>query len=90
MDQKSQAAKDAGYEINVLYKDDLQSEFEWVKNNYQYKNIEELYDEYKPKYTYICNQCAISFSSEKEKKTLNTFCSQSCCGKFRADLKHKS
>lgn len=44
VDAKIKATKDAGYNLQMLYKDDLKYAFDYVKNNYDYKHIEDLYD----------------------------------------------
>ena len=55
--RKTDLAIKLGYKIKVLYKNDIQYMFDYVRNNYNYKNIIELYDNYKPNYKYICNNC---------------------------------
>lgn len=77
---KIEVARWHGYDVLLLKKDDLKKEFEWVRTKYGVKNIYELYDGYKPKYSYVCGFCKIDFSSDK-KKSGNVFCSRSCSGK---------
>ncbi len=82
VDRKTQLAYDHGYKVDILYKEDLKREFEWVKNNYSYKQLQELYDDYKPKFTYICWHCDREFTTERKRKTTIYFCSQSCTGLY--------
>ena len=44
VDAKIKATKEAGYNLQMLYKDDLKYAFDYVKTNYDYKNIEDLYE----------------------------------------------
>lgn len=70
-----------GYTIKVLRKDDLKEQFEWVNAHYEYKNVFELYDDYKPKYKLTCNNCSSVFYRDKKSKTAEVFCSRICAGK---------
>lgn len=88
VDIKTKMALDAGFNIEVKYKKDLQAEFEWVKKNYVYKEVYELYDNHRPKYSYVCNYCGTIISTNKIKKTDTKFCNTTCVGKFMA-LKRK-
>lgn len=87
VDEKSKLAKENGYDIQVLYKKDLIYAFNWAKENYQYKVLTDLYDNYKPRYKYICDYCKKEFYSEKKKKTEHVFCSRTCCGKYNCSNK---
>jgi hypothetical protein len=78
VDIKINAALQAGYKTKVLYQQDLKVEFDWVKSNYQYKNIYELYDGYKPKYNYVCCNCSSEFSSDSKRKNKLIYCSKRC------------
>ena len=79
VDLKCNLARSNGYKIKVLYKKDLQKEFDWVKNHYKYKNLQELYDNYKPKYKYICDCCGQEFETDiKRQENKLKFCSQKC------------
>lgn len=66
--------------IDILYKEDLFEIFEYVKNktNLSIKRLYELYDEYKPEYTYICNGCGKEFGTNKKRKTEMKYCSRKC------------
>ena len=44
VDLKKQAVEQTGTKIKVLYKQDLQFAFDYVKQNYTYKNLIDLYD----------------------------------------------
>ena len=80
VDEKTQLAITLGYNIKVLYLKDLEKEFNWVKINYNYKFIQELYDNFKPKYSYTCDNCGKIFIRDKKRKTKNVFCCRSCVG----------
>lgn len=81
MPAKIKASTENGYEIKVLYKDDLKEHFKWVKDNYQYKNVQELYDDYKPKYEYTCFTCGEVFSVDRKRRTLKVYCNRLCSGR---------
>lgn len=87
VDIKTNMAIDAGYQIEVKYKKDLQKEFEWVKKNYTYKEIYELYDGYNPKYEYVCDTCGEKYTSNKI-KTRKTYmvCSRKCNRPLKSGL----
>ena len=74
VDKKTRVAESFGYKVNVLRKNDLQKEFNWVKQNYQYKEVFELYDGYKPKYDLLCTECANIFGRDGKPKTEKIFC----------------
>ncbi|MFN4973835.1 MAG: hypothetical protein ACK5GV_01180 [Bacteroidota bacterium] len=82
VDKKSELAKLLGYDIQILYKNDLQIEFDWVYNNYTFTTLEELYDNYKPKFCYVCDNCNLTFNCNSIRKTKYKFCSRQCSGKF--------
>ena len=84
--KKTAVANHHGYEVVVLRKENLQKEFDWVKENYKYKNVFELYDEYKPKYSYSCSCCGIDFKTDSKKITEDKFCGRVCAGKFRKQV----
>lgn len=88
VDLKSELARKNGFNIDVLYKQDLTKEFEWVKNKYRYIKVEQLYDNYKPKFEYICCSCKTNFTSEKKRKTKTYFCSRKCTFKFNRNFKY--
>ncbi|MEA1911840.1 MAG: hypothetical protein U9N32_09240, partial [Spirochaetota bacterium] len=44
VDAKIKATKEAGYNLQMLYKDDLKYAFDYVKDNYDYVSIEDLYE----------------------------------------------
>lgn len=83
VDRKTKVAESFGYAVIVLRKKDLQKEFDWVKQNYQYKEMFELYDGYKPKYNLTCSWCSNIFGRNGEPKTEKVFCSRVCAGKYR-------
>jgi len=79
MKQKQEATENLGYKFKMLFKEDLQTEFDWVKTHYEYDKLEQLYDGYKPKFTLICKDCKKIYTNEKE----TMFCSRECCGRYR-------
>ncbi len=83
VDKKTKVAESFGYIVQVLRKDDLQYAFDYVSNVYKTKKFYELYDGYKPKYTYCCDCCKIEFKTDKKLKTETKFCSRVCTGKYR-------
>lgn len=90
VNKKTKLAESFGYVVNVLYKEDLQSIFEYVTNKFGTTDYKTLYDDYKPKYDYVCSFCDKQFSSESKKITKIKFCSRSCCGKYRSNILHES
>lgn len=86
---KTKLAESNGYIVKVLRKKDLETEFEWVKQKYSFKRLEELYDNYKPKFVYKCTNCGVDISKNKTTNTTTVFCGQKCSGHYRAKIKHK-
>ena len=80
---KTEVAKNAGYDVKVLRKDDLKYAFDYVTNIYGTKKYHTLYDNYKPKYNYVCNHCSAEFNKDKILKTETVFCNRICAGKYR-------
>jgi len=81
-------AKSVNRPIRILYKKDLKYAFDYVKNKYHLPLIR-LYDNYKPKFRYMCSNCGINFSSDVRRKTNQIYCSRRCAGIYRATQKHK-
>jgi len=82
VDKKCELAINNGYTIDVLYKSDLKREFDWVKDNYEYRYLEELYDDSKVTlFTYTCSLCGKEFSTKRKRNTERKYCSQQCAGK---------
>jgi len=79
--KKTAVAESFGYSVLELRKDDLIHCFKWVKENYNYKNLVELYDNHKPKFQYTCNHCGNLINREKKSKSEINFCSRICSGK---------
>ena len=90
VDIKKSATEAAGYEIEVLYKEDLKPMFEWFKSAHKSKKLVEMYDGHKPKFEYECSCCGKSFGAEKQKKTELKYCSRVCAGKHRNYLKYNN
>lgn len=80
LEEKNKLAISLGCEIEVLFKENLTYIFDYIKSRYNQKKIYELYDNYKPKYSYICNNCLNQFSTEKQKKTTIVYCTRKCAG----------
>lgn len=88
VDNKTNLAISLGYNIKVLYKKDLKYMFDYVKKQYETNKFYELYEDYKAILNAKCNYCGKLFSRAKIKhKTI--FCSRSCCGKYRKDIRAK-
>lgn len=79
VDLKKQAVIDAGYEIEILYKNDLKYCFDWIDNEYGVP-IETLFDAYSPKFMYSCSYCNTTFTTDRKKLTDTVYCSRSCSG----------
>lgn len=78
--EKNNAAHAIGYDIKVLFKEDLQQEFSWVKEKYNTDKFYTLYDNNKPKFNYVCNHCNATFDREHPIKTEVKFCGRKCAG----------
>lgn len=76
----------------LLYLNDLIPFMEYVAKTYnkhfnnKNNNFYELYDNYKPKYEYVCNNCGKIFLSNRKLKTEKHFCCRKCAGKFRKKM----
>jgi hypothetical protein len=81
VDIKTKVAESFGYTVNVLRRDDLKDMFSYVEKTYKTKKFFELYDNYKPKYNYICDCCKIEFFTDKKRKLEIKFCSRICAGR---------
>lgn len=79
LNNKLEAVRKAGHEIKLLMQPELCHCFNWVKTNYSYRHLQELYDEHKPKYTCTCTNCGVVCNRDVVRK----FCSRECAGKFR-------
>lgn len=90
VDKKTYAAEQNGYSVRVLRKDDLKLEFDWVVTNYEYKELCELYDDYKPQYSLKCSCCSNTFNRNKKPKTDIVFCSRKCAGEGHKGRKNVS
>ena len=85
VENKLRAVKNNGIQITILYKNDLESVFQYVTEKYkiQLRSLYTLYDNHKPLYQYICSNCNKLFTTEHKRKTQECFCSQQCAGSFR-------
>ena len=80
--RKKELAESFGYEVKILYKEDLQYAFDYVKEKYKTTNFQILFDSYKPSYEYKCCFCNKTYFSDRKKKT-EQYCSKYCSGKAR-------
>lgn len=87
VDRKTLVANANGYTVRLLRRDDLTAEFEWVKRHHIHKNLEELYDNYSPKFEYSCVECGTAFVSNKEKR-LEPVCSRKCSALLARKKRH--
>lgn len=81
---KNNGAIRSGYTVKLYFKEDLKKEFDWVKTSYNYSKLEELYDNYKPKYEIICRNCNIKFYTDNKKRKC---CSHKCSGQPKGGYK---
>jgi len=88
VDDKCKLAIEKGYNIKVLYLEDLNKYLNWIKLNFNYKHIEELYDNYKPKYEYTCDCCRKEFYRNKPIMKDKKYCSRSCACKCKKRNPH--
>lgn len=88
VEKKKLAVINAGYNIQLLYKEDLKYCFDWVKDNYGVP-IETLFDGYTPKYHYLCYHCGNAFTTNKKRTANTTYCSRKCSGHGVATYKVK-
>lgn len=83
VDSKTRLAEEAGYAVQVLYKEDLEPMFSYVTRAYGTKKFHELYDDYRPVYQLRCANCDSDFGRDTKPKSEQVFCSRKCAGSFR-------
>lgn len=93
VDEKAALATLKGYNISILYEDDLVKVFDYVISKYELpiNQLYKLYDNFKPKYQRQCYNCDKIYQSEQKlrsKTSLVNFCSRSCAGQYRAKIRH--
>ena len=76
--KKTALAESLGYIVKVMRKDDLKYAFDYVEKTYGTKKFYNLYDDYKPKYSYVCAHCGNQFNSDKKSKYEKVFCNRIC------------
>lgn len=81
--KKTALAESKSYIVQVLRKDDLQDIFNYVKETYNTNNFATLYDDYKPAFTYTCNNCLITYTTDRKTNANETFCTRECSGFYR-------
>jgi hypothetical protein len=80
---KTNALLDKGEIIEVLYYDDLEHMMCYIDTKYgtfhnrSTNNYQTLYDDYKPKYTFICEHCGKEVSKDRKVGKMR-FCSREC------------
>jgi hypothetical protein len=86
--RKTELAESLGYIVKIMRKDDLKYAFEYVTEKYKTKKFHTLYDDYKPKYTYICSFCNKNFNRDNKAKNnqKEIFCNISCSVNYRHKL----
>jgi len=86
VDKKIKVSESLGYAVKILRKEDLQYAFDYVNQVYKTNKFYKLYDDYKPKYKHICDNCQLFFETDRKIKTTVKFCSRICAGKFRKSV----
>lgn len=83
---KKQLAESKGYKVDILYREDLQYCFNYVKQQYDTTKFYELYDNYKPKYQYTCANCDKLFETDAKRKRSVACCSRQCAAKYNRKM----
>jgi hypothetical protein len=73
---KIDLAKEKGFEIKILYREDLKECFKYVRNTYKTTNFANLYDSGIIKIP--CKQCQKEFVQRDK----SIFCSRDCSGRW--------
>jgi formylmethanofuran dehydrogenase subunit E len=55
--------------------------FDWFNITFPNKKLQEMYQDYKPKYTYICSNCNNEFNTNSKRTTNEKYCSRQCVGR---------
>lgn len=86
VDIKAESVLALNKEIEILYYDDLEHMMCYIDEKYgtfhnrKSNNYQTLYDDYKPKFTFICEHCGKEVSTDN-KRTKHRFCSKECGAK---------
>ena len=86
VNKKTKVAESFGYNVKILRKKDLQYAFDYVYSIYKTRKYYELYDNYKPKYSHVCNCCKLMFETDRKIKTETKFCNRECAGRYRNSI----
>lgn len=78
LNNKIQLVKDSGYNISILFENDLQHIFKYVKNKYGNDFIKLYENESCEKIT--CKHCGNLFAKKYNKNFKNIYCSRKCAG----------
>lgn len=74
---KEEAVLKTGKSYKILYKEDLTECFNYVYDKYTH-NLKTLYEDYKPKYKYVCSHCGKEFYTDVERTTEKVYCCRKC------------
>lgn len=74
---KEEAVLKTGSSYKILYKEDLTECFNYVYNKYTH-NLKTLYEDYKPKYKYVCSHCGKEFYTDNKRTTEKVYCCRKC------------
>lgn len=85
VDAKTNSVISQGYQIKVLYYNDIKHMIEYCKNKYNVDDLKKLYDNYKPLYQHNCKNCKKYFNNDNSK---SIFCSKHCSGKYLKNYRH--
>lgn len=77
---KIESIRSKGYDIKLLFYNDLKHMESFLKRKFNFKNILELYNS-PPTYDHICKQCNKKFKGFNKN---SIFCSRICSGKFNS------
>lgn len=86
VEAKTKALRYIGKDIEVLYYNELEYMMCYIDENYgtyhsrHDNNYQTLYDDYKPKYTFICEHCGKEVSKDQKVGAMR-FCSKECASK---------
>lgn len=86
VDIKAESVLASNKELEILYYDDLEHMMCYIDEKYgtfhnrKSNNFQTLYDDHKPKFTFICEHCGKEVSTDN-KRSKHRFCSKVCAAK---------